>query len=284
MTQSAPSSTSVPSPDVLLDELGISEPSEINLETIAAYCGATIVYEPLDGCAAQIVGHGERAIITVDAHARRARQRFSAGHELGHWMYDRGRIAFACTSGNFNRDWHEGSRERRANRYAAELLLPTRIFGPRARGLPVTFESTRALANAFETSLTATAIRLVELGSHLAMVVCCDGGVLKWFIRSNDIPRELWPLERPGQGSAAARLLAGATKVDPQHVDADEWISHRDAHRYTVHEDSVLVQPNLTLTLLWWEDEQQLLDLDDEGSDDLEPLSGQLSFTRERDR
>jgi len=84
------------------------------------------------GCAL-IANH---AIITVDAGTRRARQRFSAGHELGHWMYDRGRIAQACTEGNLMRDWHEGSRERRANRYAAELLLPARMFTPRARDLP----------------------------------------------------------------------------------------------------------------------------------------------------
>ena len=284
MTSPALSSASVPSPDELLDELGISEPSEIDLETIAAYCGATIVHEPLDGCAAQIVGHGDRAIITVDARARRERRRFSAAHELGHWMHDRGRVAFACTTGNFTRDWHEGSRERRANRYGAELLLPTKIFGPRARGLPATLEATRELASTFETSLTATAIRLVELGAHLAMVVCCDGGKLAWFARSRDVPRALWPVEHPGQDTVAAQLLTDAAKVGPRHVSADEWISHEDAHRYTIHEDSVVVQPNLTLTLLWWDDEQQILDFEDAESDDREPLTGHLSFPARRRR
>ncbi len=275
----------VPLPDTLLTALGITEPTEINLETLAAYCGATIVYEPLDGCAAQLVGHDGRAIITVDAGTRRARQRFSAGHELGHWMYDRGRIARTCTEGNLTRDWHEGSRERRANRYAAELLLPARMFTPRTRNLPSTFESVRELADTFETSLTATAVRLAELGPHLAMLVCCDEGERKWFVRSKGVPSALWPVDRLSRdsGSVAARLLAGTTRVGPRHVNADEWISHRRAHRYRVHEDSILVMSNVTLTLLWWDDEQQILDLDeDEDCGALEPLSGHLSFTRSR--
>ena len=277
----------IPSPESLLNALGMTEPSEINLETLAGYCGATIVYEQLEGCAAQLVGHDGRAFITVDSMARRARQRFSAGHELGHWMYDRGRVALACTEGNLTRDWHEGSRERRANRYAAELLLPARMFEPRARDLPATFASTRELAGIFETGITATAIRLVELGPHVAMVVCCDRGERKWFVRSKGVPRGLWPVDRiaHSSNSVAARLLAGETRVVPRHVIADEWISHRNAHRYQVHEDSVLVLPNLTLTILWWDDEQQILDIDeDDELDDPEPLSGRLSFTRPRSR
>lgn len=282
----APSSANpIPSPDSLLNALGMTEPSEINVETLAGYCGATVVYEPLDGCAAQLFSHDGRAFITIDSTARRARQRFSAGHELGHWMYDRGRVALACTEGNLTRDWHEGSRERRANRYATELLLPTRMFTPRARNLPSTFESARELADAFETSLTATAVRLVELGSHLAMLVCCDQGERKWFLRSKGVPSGLWPIDRltHNSGSVAARLLAGATRVGPRHVNADEWISHRRAHRYRVHEDSILIMPNVTLTLLWWDDEQQILDLDeDEDREACEPLSGYLSFSRSR--
>jgi len=38
------------SPSRLLKELGITEPQEIDVEAIAQYCGATIVYERLEGC------------------------------------------------------------------------------------------------------------------------------------------------------------------------------------------------------------------------------------------
>lgn len=54
-------------PASLLAELGIEAPDEIDIEAIAEHCDATVVYEPLAGCTARIIGHGDRAIITVDA-------------------------------------------------------------------------------------------------------------------------------------------------------------------------------------------------------------------------
>src|SRR2546427_1959685 len=128
---------SVPSfyiaPDMVLEELGIRDPEDIKIEAIAEHCGATILYERLEGAEARILGYGERAIITVNGAAPRARQRFSGAHELGHWMCDRGKIAFACTDRSFTREWLDDNPERRANQYAAELLLPQKMFSPRAK-------------------------------------------------------------------------------------------------------------------------------------------------------
>src|SRR5438445_770035 len=157
--------SSYKSPSALLDELGVSEPKDIKIEAIAEYCGATIVYESLKGCEARILGHGDRAIITVNSTSLRERQRFSGAYELGHWMRDRGKIAFACTEVVFAAEWGNENPEWRVNRYAVELLLPEFMFSPRIRNREMTFATVRNLANEFETSLTATVIRLVELGS-----------------------------------------------------------------------------------------------------------------------
>jgi hypothetical protein len=151
------------SPAALLEELGVSEPQDIKIEAIAEYCDATIVYEPLKGCEARILGHGERAIITVNSASLRERQRFSGAHELGHWMRDRGKIAFACAEMVFAAEWGEENPEARANRYAADLLLPPPLFSRRAKNREMTFATVRDLAKDFQTSLTATAIRLVTI-------------------------------------------------------------------------------------------------------------------------
>jgi Zn-dependent peptidase ImmA (M78 family) len=68
----------------LLHDLGITEPKEIDLEAIAFHAGARVRRQPLDGCEARIVGHGDRAIITVNARSSYRRNRFSIAHELGH--------------------------------------------------------------------------------------------------------------------------------------------------------------------------------------------------------
>jgi len=70
-------------PDAILEELGVREPADLKIEAIAEYCGATIIYAPLEGTEARILGYGDRAIITVNSAAPRGRQRFSGGHELG---------------------------------------------------------------------------------------------------------------------------------------------------------------------------------------------------------
>lgn len=98
----------------LFDELGITAPEDIDIEAIAQHCQATIIYQPLHGSSARILGFKDRAIITVDSRARRERQRFSAGHELGHWMQDRGKLsAFTCNEKVFITEWSNDNPERR---------------------------------------------------------------------------------------------------------------------------------------------------------------------------
>lgn len=254
------------SPEEVLRGLGVDDPEDIWIEAIAEDCDATIVYERLEGAEARIIGFNNRAIITVNASAPVERQRFSAGHELGHWMRDRGKISFSCTATAFAAEWSNENPERRANRYAAELLLPDFMFVPRAKNLEITFVSVRSLAKVFKTSLVATAIRLVELGSFPAMIVCSEPGRRKWFVRGPDVPEVLWPRDEPGRDSVAYDLLRGALQQEaPVDIYADQWISHPNSRQYSLQEDSIrLGTTELVLSLLWWKNEQQLLEIDEE--------------------
>src|SRR3954447_22562068 len=151
----------------LLQSLGITEPNEIDIYAIAQTQGATVEEKPVTGCEARIMGFGDKALIVVNSESIPARRRFSAGHELGHWMRDAGKISLGCNpesqlgSGEFNP-------ETRANNYASDLLLPKFMFKPRAENRPMTLETASVLADVFRTSLTATAIRLLKYGSYPA--------------------------------------------------------------------------------------------------------------------
>jgi hypothetical protein len=252
-------------PQIILDELGIVEPEDIDVEAIGQFVGATVVYEPLQGCEARIVGNGHRAIITVDQNAPRARQRFSVGHELGHWMNDRGTVAFACSDETVSSPWDELlDPEARANRYAANLLLPAKIFRPKAAGRPMVFDSVRALATVFATSMTATAIRFVEHGPFPSMIVCTEKGKRKWFFRGPDVPESVWPVDSPGNNTVAYDLLNGKATSSPEDVYADQWLSRTERNAYRLREDSIRGPLGQILTLLWWVDEAPLGALADE--------------------
>lgn len=246
-------------PSALLTELGITRPEDIDVEAIAHYCRATVVYEVLGGCAARIVGHGDRAIITVNSVDPLPRRRFSAAHELGHWMRDRHQIAFACDELIFATEWQGNNPERRANRFAADLLLPETLFREDARGRTIAFDTVRDLSSDYYTSLTATAIRLVELGSFPSLVICSRRGERwKWFHRSADLPKSIWPRDKPTTDSLAYEVLRGGVDSFGE-VSTAAWFDLPGANRYPLREDTVRLTPSITLSLLWWEDEAFLL-------------------------
>lgn len=253
-------------PDQLLDDLGITEPSQLKIEAIAYHCQAVILYEPLSGCEANIVDKGDRAIITVDSNAIPTRQRFSAGHELGHWMRDRGQIAFGCSQRQIDSEWTANNPETRANQFASDLLLPSKLFVPLAKGRPITMETVRELSRTFQMSLTATAIKLIRFGSFSSMLVYYENGNRKWFIpSSSDLPKRLWPSNQPNEGTATAGLLSGEINQEVvSDARADKWFDIQNADHYYVRESCFCSGPESVVTLLWWEDEAQIIDLQEE--------------------
>ena len=74
----------------LLQELGITEPKEIDLEAIAFHLGARVRFRRLEGCEARIIGRNDAAIITIGEGCTPGRKRFSLAHEIGHWTHHRG--------------------------------------------------------------------------------------------------------------------------------------------------------------------------------------------------
>jgi hypothetical protein len=252
-----------PSADALLEDLGITEPDDLDIGVIAQHCRATILYKPLEGCTARITGNADRAIITVDSNSQIERQRFSAGHELGHWMFDRGKVSlFSCEENVFLKDWSKNNPETRANRYASDLLMPVAMFKPRAATLKqIDFNAVKALATAFKMSLTATAIRLVDHGPLPAMLVCTSAAGVQWSVRG-DGTKSLWPQE-PGPETYAYDVLNGNQHEALGDVPASAWFDHPIADRYQVHEHSIQSYQGLVLSLLWWRIETMLIKLDD---------------------
>lgn len=248
----------------LLDTLGITDPKDLDIEAIAFYCGATVLYERLTGCEANIVGAGDRAIITVNSDSLPGRQRFSAGHELGHWMRDRGQSAFGCTLNQITVEWSSSNPETRANTFASDLLLPKRLFVPLAENKPINLETLFALAKTFRTSLTATAIKLVELGSYPAMAVYYENGTRKWFKRPRSVPQSLWPPSRLDPGSLTSRLLARDQSQAEDDIRSDRWFEHRDADKHYIRESCFRTGPESAVAVIWWEEETQIIEMEEE--------------------
>jgi Zn-dependent peptidase ImmA (M78 family) len=245
----------------LLKDLGVNDPKEIDLEAVAWTLGARVKYRPLDRCEACISGDMERAIITVNSRSPRRRRRFSIGHELGHWQYHRGRI-LVCRSDDIGRGRRNASPpERIADAYAADLLMPAYLFKPAARAYPkLDFTTVRALADVFDASYTATAIRLVEIGHAYAVLVCHGREGRKWFTSTPGVPERWFPRKDLDEESSAPDILSGRTGDDAglRKIGADAWFDRTEAGRYEVLEQTISVGSDEILSLIVIGDEEML--------------------------
>lgn len=241
-------------------ELGIDEPAHIDLEAIAWDEGVRVQYSDLSGCEARLVGFEDRAIVTLRRATDERRKRFSLAHELGHWNYHRGR-SFECRAD----DWVDGysskpAEEREADEYAADLLMPGFMFKPLARSIKrPTFDGVKDLSDTFRTSITATAIRLVDMNVWPLLLVCHSKQGRAWFKRSKDVPERWFPQKELSADSVAfERLFGVAERTRAQQIGAESWFDHREADHYDLIEDAIRTSKGQVLTLLWIEDQEML--------------------------
>lgn len=235
----------------LLQSLGVTEPKEIDLEAIAFHLGARVRYRALDGCEARIIGSNNAAIITIGENGKHSRQRFSLAHEIGHWTYHKGKT-LVCRVEETNPQ-SALSPERVANLFAADLLMPRYLFTPIARShRRLTFKAVADVAAVFQTSLTSTAIRLVECGHSPAVLICHGKRGRRWFTRSPDIPRHWFPRDELDAESSAFDVLHGnkAAEAFPSKIGADAWFDRWNAERYMVQEQSIQTTSDEILTLV----------------------------------
>lgn len=245
----------------LLQELGVTEPSEIDLEAIAWTLGARVRYRPLDGCEARITGNGDRAIITVNDRSSPRRCRFSLAHELGHWHYHRGRLLVCHANEIGAAAQHASSFEKVADTYAADLLMPRYLFDPIARAhRKLTFQTVAAIVDAFDVSRPAAAIRLIEARHSPALLVCHGPNGRKWFARSPDVPSRWFPRSDLDPESFAFGVLFGRQPDDrmPHKIGADAWFERLEAERYELQEQTIRTADDETLTLVLITDAEML--------------------------
>lgn len=245
----------------LLQELGITEPQEIDLEAIAFHLGARVRFRKLEGCEARIIGCNNAAIITIGEDSSYKRKRFSLAHEIGHWTHHKGQ-SLVCRVEE-SRPQDKMSPERIANNYAADLLMPRYLFTPTTRSYPkLDFKTVGDIADIFHTSRPATAIRLVESGHSPALLVCHGRARRKWFTRGQHVPSRWFPKDDLAADSFAFGVLHAEKPDDPmpRKIGADAWFDRWEAEKYEIQEQTIRTGADEVLTLILITDPDMLED------------------------
>jgi len=191
----------------IIAEYGLSAPAMIDIEAIAYAHGLMTIIAPLKGAAARLLRKGERGVIRVaDSIDLAGQRRFCVAHELGHFLLHRNVADLSVCTAQQMLSWqHAAGLEPEANLFAAELLMPEELFRSVAPRQPA-LESLEALAEQFQTTLTATLYRYVELGVAVCALVVSQEAKVRWFLTANDF---------------GFRLRAPGEPVDPRSCAAD---------------------------------------------------------------
>ena len=130
------------------------------------------------GCSGMLIRNGERfGILYATDIPSAGFQRFSIGHELGHYFLEEHPEAVLKTgvhqsqAGFVSKDRYE----READIFAASLLMPEDLFKEEIGGVSEGMDAIKSLANIANTSITATAFRYAELAHEAVAVIVSEG-------------------------------------------------------------------------------------------------------------
>lgn len=242
----------------VIKELKIREPSEISIEDIAWTRGALVIQNGLRGADAILVHTpGVRpAIIRVNKQiAPEGRKRFAIAHELGHYeLKHNPGSPTECSERDFLL-WYKSQNEKEveANLFAAELLMPEALFRPRLEKALPSMDLIGSLADQFQTTLTATAIRYADLCEERCALVLSTGGKVVWVRRSPDFDRWISPGHKLSPNTHAIDFFRhGILSGKMETVRLDAWVEGSTSELDTIKEHSrPLSSYNSVLTLLW---------------------------------
>lgn len=137
----------------------------------------------IDGMLSKRVKKGDWCISYDESVTVRGRINFTLAHELGHYFCHRQRQAeFRCGQGATLDYYGDASRklEKEANTFASFLLMPATDFRQQIDGQTISLELLGAIADRYQTSFTATALKWLEITPEAAMLVVARDEFVCW--------------------------------------------------------------------------------------------------------
>jgi Zn-dependent peptidase ImmA (M78 family) len=234
----------------LLDFLEIRPP--VDLSTIVRKIGLSVVNVPSDFEGALVrIENRPKGVIGLRTGMSKRRRRFTIAHEIGHYVLPGHGISRAFCSkkriGLLGKSTNEF--ESAANQFAGEFLLPRKAVSAMIRELGVSIDTCELVSECFQTSLTAAAVRCVELSDVWVALVESKNGVVRQ-VKRGDRFKDYVPINQKFGSEALANQLSENQLHKQGMVPAWTWI-RIESTSLKIMEDSFLIPKyNRVLTLL----------------------------------
>ena len=258
MAKRRPETIPFASADALWSHYGLQHPEQLVLEDLAMAMGVLVKDGRLDSCVARLTRTGETGVIRVKKGLTPlTKRRFAISHELGHWRLHRQHSqVFACTSQDMVARYKESRIEAEANSFASALLMPQSLFRERQVDERPTFEQVESLADDFGVSLTAAAVRWMEIADDYAAAIISQNGKIRWWRGSHQFEDALWIAagSKLSPLTLASQLATDDPRVHgPEEIDLAAWTNGSDdlTSDVVIEESRILGRYGQALSLIW---------------------------------
>lgn len=242
---------------------------------------------PLGQTAAMTSGSGSTpllrdddvGLVSVSSRIREpGRKRFTVAHEIGHFVL-RHTGELSCGAQALQ-EWHgAGSEapEAEANRFAAELLMPRRLTRVFMDVGDFEYSVVSRMAEKLGVTLTAAAIRWVQLTAERCAAVRSSDRQVRWAVRSASFGPWIERGHVPGVGSSAHEWAGTAGLLHPTmaSVTPSAWLDPEDLRGLSSLLEQSVGMPAYdgVLTLLRIDDDLDV-DAESEGESSILPSEG----------
>jgi Zn-dependent peptidase ImmA (M78 family) len=204
-----------------------------------------------DGALVRRPGEARGIIAVRETIPEPVSKRFTIAHEIGHYVLPGHDVdCSVCTEKDVSLlRKNVAEFEREANQFAAELLLPAEQVKKIAKDRGTSMDTCKFISKAFDTSLTAAAVRCIELSDSVAALVESRNGVVRRFKRSRRCKYFITTNKELGSQSLAKQLSEAGEREKVGRVPAWAWI--RTEFAWEIMEHSIFMpRYNTILTLL----------------------------------
>lgn len=205
-----------------------------------------------EGALCPLEKKGGWAILYNPTIRSEGRINYTLGHELGHYFAHRAVVpgGFECGQRDVlgiaaRAEYRQ--REREADEFSSYLLMPLDDFRKQVAGVPMSIDLLKHLADRYDVSFTAAALKWLESTELCAVVVVATNGFINWCSRS-DTATKAGIFYRAGAELPAASIAALGDHAQSNHgttLAASIW-SNRPVREIAIFADHY----EMTISLL----------------------------------
>jgi Zn-dependent peptidase ImmA (M78 family) len=243
---------------------------EVPLEEIAKTAGIKeIKYSPLNSFEGTLLANENKTegVIIVNSNSRHHRQRFTLGHELGHFMIPRHGHKMQCSKNDLVAQPTKTmsatlSIEVEANQFAAEILLPRSLLKKSSDFInKPSIDAIKSIASKFNVSFQASAVRFADIHDYPITIVMSREGRVIYGYKNSEFP--FWLKIGKNGDLIPPKSLSGMVDAKKSEtISSDECLSSLwfDKNRHyelpeSLIEEVYVQEDGYIATILWFEEE-----------------------------